>query len=138
MTELRRLSPHDPVPDEGSYMLVLRRFGEDAPRVAVVELITAAENESPQLTVLVRPDGTPMGFEEAVEAALARAERDGFAVVYALDRTAGVREHEVLVHGGDRTVGMEQLVDTDPEDGEQGTDIRDRPANAGSNLTPRR
>lgn len=137
MTELCRLSPHDPAP-EGRYMLVLKRFGEDAPLVSVVELITAVDGESARLTVLTRPDGTPMDFEEAVEAALARAEPDGFTVVHALDRTAGVREHEVLAHGGDRTVGMEKLVDTDPEDGEEGTDMRDRPADAGTNLTPRR
>jgi hypothetical protein len=138
MTELRRLSPHDPLPDEAPFRLVLQRFGEDAPRVAVVELITATADEPPRLMVPARADGTPMGFEEAVTAALAQAKREGFPVLHALDRTAGPREQEVLTHDGDRTVNMQTLQDTDPEDGESGTDIRDRPADAGSNFTPRR
>ena len=138
MTELRRLAPHDPVPDEGPFRLVLKRFAEDAPRMTIVELISAEPGEPPMLSVPARPDGTPMGFEQAIEAALVQAEAAGVPVLLALDRTAGAREQAVLSHAGDRTVDMQTLQDTDPEDGEEGTDIRDRPVDAGSNLTPRR
>jgi hypothetical protein len=77
-----------------------------------------------------------MHFDEAVATAVAFAEERGLSVVYAVDRTAGPRESEVQSHGGDRTVGMEKL--DDAVEGEAGTDMRDRPMDAGYNLTPNR
>ena len=31
MTEVHRLEPHDELPENGRFVLVMRRFGEDAP-----------------------------------------------------------------------------------------------------------
>ena len=136
MTKAQRLEPHDPLPETGRYMLVLRRFGEDDPQVAITEIIMANGKDPPELTVAVRPDGTPMPFEEAIGVAERRAETEGCPEVFAVDRTAGPREREVLQHHGDHSADLQKLVDE--EAGESGTDIRDRPMDAGYNLTPHR
>jgi hypothetical protein len=134
MPKVQRLQPHDPLPDAGRYMLVLRRFGEDDPQVAVTEIIMADGKDPPELTVAVRPDGTPMAFQEAIGVAEKRAEREGCPAVFVVDRTAGPREREVLRHHGDHAVHTEKLADE--ATGEEGSDIRDRPTDAGYNLTP--
>ncbi len=138
MADLRRLQPHDPVPEGGRYMLVLRRFGEDAPDVAVTEIITADGRDPPQAEPALVRGGRPMEFEAAVQHAQALADRQGYAILYAVDRTAGRPERAVRQHHGDRTAGVERFADTDPEDGEQGTDLRDRPRDAGYNLNRER
>jgi hypothetical protein len=134
MPQVSRLQPHDPVPDAGRYMLVLRRFGEDDPQVAITEIIVADGENPPELTVAVCPDGTPMPFEQAISLAEGWAEREGCQTIYAVDRTAGQREQEVLRHHGDHAVDMKKLADE--ETGEEGSDMRDRPMDAGYNLTP--
>jgi hypothetical protein len=136
MTEVHRLEPHDELPENGRFALVMRRFGEDAPDIAITEIIVADADPPPEVTVALRPDGNSMHFDEAVAAAVALAEERGLSVVYAVDRTGGPREAEVLSHGGDRTVGMEKL--DDAAEGERGTNMQDRPPNAGYNLTPHR
>ena len=138
MTELRVLQPHDPVPEGGRYMLVLRRFGEASPRTAITEIITADGRDPPEVSVALLPNAEPMDFRQAVQQAKAQAERHGFGVLFAVDRTAGPQERAVRHHAGDRTTGLDRMADTDPEDGELGTDIRDRPADAGYNLRPER
>lgn len=138
MADIRRLAPHDPVPESGRYLIVMRRFAEDAPRMTVIELIASDGEHPPVLTVPAGSDGAPLGFEAALRAAQAQADRDGFAEVIAVDRTAGPREREVLTHGGDHAVHSETLADTDLEEGEPGPDMRDRPPEAGTNLTPDR
>ena len=138
MAEVRRLAPHDPVPEGGRYMLVLRRFGEDAPDVALTEIIMADGADPPVLRPALDTKGAPVAFETAVKRAAAEADRQGYGLVYAVDRTAGPQERAVLEHHGDRTTGMEKFSDTDPEDGEPGADMRERPLDAGYNLTPRR
>jgi hypothetical protein len=134
MPELRRLEPHDPLPEAGRYLLILRRFGEDDPRFIVTEMIVSDGQGKRHLDVPLRADGAPVTFEEAIEAALRHAERLKLELVYAVDRTAGQREHEVLDHAGDHSFTTDRLEDTDPEDNEPGTDIRDRPLLAGYNL----
>jgi hypothetical protein len=136
MPAIRRLAPHDPVPETGRYLIVMRRFAEDAPRTTVTELIASDGHNAPVLTVPTDAGGTPLDFEAAVRAAAAQAERDGLPDVFAVDRTAGPREQEVLTHGGDHSVHAERLADTDLTEGEPGPDIRDRPEDAGYNLTP--
>jgi hypothetical protein len=136
MTEVHHLEPHDELPEDGRFVLVMRRFGEDAPTIALTEIIVVDDDPPPEVTVALRPDGNSMHFDEAVAAAVALAEERGLSVVYAVDRTGGPRETEVLSHGGDRTVGMEKL--DDAAEGESGTDMQDRPPNAGYNLTPHR
>lgn len=136
MPEVRRLEPHDPIPESGRYILAIRRFGEDDPQVAIAEIVVVDGENRPELTVAVRPDGSPMLLDEAIRIAAERAEHLGCPIVYAVDRTAGPREREVLRQRGDHTVGMEKLADEDA--GEQGTDVRDRPMDAGYNLTPHR
>jgi hypothetical protein len=89
---VHRLEPHDELPENGRFVLVMR--------------------------------------------AVALAEERALSFVYAVDRTGGPREAEVLSHGGDRTVGMEKL--DDAAEGERGTNMQDRPPNAGYNLTPHR
>ena len=123
MTQIQRLAPHDPVPVGGTYALVLRRLAEDNPNATVTELVFA--------------DGRPEtrthtgGLEDAVRQATAEAERRGLPMLYVLDRTAGRLEHEAMQDHGERSFANETLEDTDPEDGEQGTDLRDRPHDAG-------
>ena len=136
MPEIRRLAPHDPVPETGRYLIVMRRFAEDAPRTTITELIASDGQNAPVLSVPTDADGTPLDFEAAVRAAHAQAERDGLPAVFAVDRTAGPREREVLAHGGDHSIHAERLADTDMAEGEPGSDIRNRPQDAGSNLTP--
>lgn len=138
MADVRRLQPHDPVPEGGRYILVLRRFGEDDPGVVLTEIISADGRAPPQARAAVQPDGSAMSLQDAVRSAQVEADRRGDALVFVVDRTAGPQEHAVLAHHGDRTIGMAHLRDTDREDGEQGSDLRDRPKDAGYNLTPHR
>ena len=124
MTETIRLAPHDPVPDYGSHALVLRRMGEDDPGAIVTEVVFYGANAST----------TPVGIsslEDTVKAALAEAEKRGLKTLYVVDRTAGKLEREALADHGERSFVGDSLQDTDPEDGEAGPDIRDRPRDAG-------
>jgi hypothetical protein len=114
-TTLHRLEPHDPVPDSGRYLMVMRRFAEDEPSLVLTELIVADGHAPPELRIPADPNGKPMDFEGAVAAAQALAAEDGFDNVYVVDRTAGPRERDVLSHHGDHTIHMERLVDEDPE-----------------------
>ena len=126
MTEVRYLDPHDALPDDlGRHVLVLHRFDEDEPRRTVVELTLVTAPGRIEATRPMRPDGKPMSFEEAVEAAKRVAESEGMAMVHAVDRTAGPREREILASGGDHSVNMEKLDDMDLEEGERGSDMRD-------------
>lgn len=138
MADIRRLAPHDPVPESGRYLIVMRRFAEDAPRMTITELIASDGEHAPVLIVPTGSDGLPLDFEAALRAAQVQADRDGVREVIAVDRTAGPREREVLAHGGDHAVHGETLADTDLEEGEPGPDMRDRPQDAGYNLTPDR
>lgn len=127
MVGITTLAPHDPVPEgPGRRVLVLRRFDEDNPRDTVIELHLTGGDAPAEATRPVRPDGSFMQMDDATEAAQAVAESEGLDTVYVLDRTAGPREQEILAHGGDHSVNMDVLQDTDPEDGEQGADMRDR------------
>ena len=74
------------------------------------------------------PRPGPVGRRQS---ARAEADRLRIARVYALNRAAGSREREILRHHGDHSVNMQKLDDTDPEDGEEGTSLRDRPHDAG-------
>lgn len=127
MVALRVLAPHDPVPESGHYMIVMRRFAEEAPRTTLTEIITSDGQNAPVLTVPVGADGAPLDFAAAVRAARREAEAQGLVVLYAVDRTAGPREQEVLAHGGDHAVHSERLADSDLEEGEPGPDMRGRP-----------
>jgi hypothetical protein len=66
-----------------------------------------------------------------VQTARAEAARSGFKRLYAVDRTAGRREQEVLAHNGDHSVFAGELSDTDEEEGVTGSSILDRPPGAG-------
>ena len=92
-------------------------------RLVLLAAVVAAGVEASHPT---RPDGTAPDFEEALRAARTVAEREGVDVIYAIDRTAGPREQEILRHGGDHSVGSAKLDDFDLEDGERGPDMRDR------------
>ena len=67
-----------------------------------------------------------MDLDEAVAAAVKVAESEKLSRVLVANRTAGAREQDILQHGGDHSVHMEALVDSDIEDGERGADMRDR------------
>lgn len=126
MAEIRRLDPHAPLPEGlGHHVVVLQRFDSDEPRRTITEITLTTAPGRVEATRPVRPDGTPMPFEEAVEAGRRVAESEGLGVVYAVDRTAGPREREILEHGGDHSVDMDKLDDMDLEDGERGPDMRD-------------
>lgn len=133
MAELIRLDPHDPLPDAipggAAHAVLIRRFGEDDPRAVITELDFLGHR--PAMTLLAGPGGAPVSWEDAVHGALRETEAHGLPRLYAVDRTAGRREQEVLSHGGDHAIRSEELSDTDAEDGEQGTSLRDRGPNAG-------
>lgn len=124
MTEIIRLEPHDPLPERGNIALVLRRFGEDDPNAVITEIDYFGRHPVVELAA----DGS---FEDAVHTAARHATERGIATVYAIDRTAGRREQEVLSHHGDHSVRSDELADTDEEDGVRGATILDRPSSAG-------
>ena len=126
MVETIRLAPHDPVPDPGKHVLVLRLMGEDDPGAVVTELVVYGPGGSS--TPAITPDGHVMELDAAVRAAEALAGQHGLARVYVLDRTAGKLEQEALHDHGARDFAGDVLDDTDEEGG---TDIRDRPHDAG-------
>ncbi len=129
MTETIRLAPHDPVPDYGNHILVLRRMGEDDPGAVVTEIVVYGADGG-SLPAITR-DGHPMSLEQAVTAAETEATRRQVPKVYVVDRTAGKLEQEALADHGARAFAGDTLEDTDPEDGVTGSDIRDRPHDAG-------
>ena len=126
MAEIRRLNAHDPMPEGGHAVVVLRRFDEDDPHRTVVEVTLTHRKGPPESTRPAHPNGTPMTLDEAVEAARLVADEAGIDAVQVIDRTAGPRERDILQHGGDHTVHMERLDDDDMEEGERGPDMRDR------------
>jgi hypothetical protein len=126
MAEIRTLNPHDPMPEGGHSVIVMRRFDEDDPHRTVVEITLTHRKGLPERTHPARPDGKPMSLEEAIVAAQAVADEAGIEAVQVIDRTAGPRERDILQHGGDHTVHMERLDDDDMEEGERGPDMRDR------------
>ena len=127
MVEIRRLDPHDPLPEgRGHRVIVLRRFDEDDPRRAVTEItLTGAPGRS-EVARPTQPDGTAMSLDDAVAAARKVAETEGIREVFVLDRTAGQLEHEVIEHAGDHSFSGKKLDDSDFEDDEKGADMRDR------------
>lgn len=122
MTETTFLAPHDPIPD-GHHVLVLRRFCEDDPDRTVVQILLTGPR--PQTATPRHPDGRPMDLDGAITAARQVAREEGLDRVFVLDRTQGRRERDVLRHGGDRSVHMEELADSNEEEGEHGPDMRD-------------
>lgn len=81
MTAVKRLEPHDELPESGRFVLVMRRFGEDAPDTAITEIIVADDNRPSEMIVALRPDGNSMHFDEAVATGVAFAEERGLSVV---------------------------------------------------------
>jgi hypothetical protein len=129
MTHIVHLAPHDPIPAPGAHGLVLRRLGEDDPNAVVTEIVFHGPDGGNMAAV--HADGTAMSLEQAVTAARALAEQRHIHTVFVLDRTGGPREQEVLHdHGGHNFPG-DTLSDTDQEDGVHGSDLRDRPHDAG-------
>ena len=126
MAEIRRLNPHDPMPEGGHSVVVLRRFDEDDPHKTVVEVTLTHRHGLPERTRPARPNGSAMDLEDAIEAAMRVADAAGIDTVQVIDRTAGPRERDILQHGGDHTVHMDRLDDDDLEEGERGPDMRDR------------
>jgi hypothetical protein len=128
MTEIIRLGAHDPVPDYGNHALVLRRMGEDDPNAVVTEIVFYGA--TPTTTPAVDAKGHPMRLDEAVHAAKAEAERRHLKTLYVVDRTAGHLEREALKQHGSHNF-PDKLVDTDEADSVRGSDLRDRPHDAG-------
>lgn len=119
-----RLEPHAPLP-EGRHLTVMRRLDEDDPRRVVTELVLGTGAGRAETSRPVDASGAAMGLEKAIEAAGAVAGSEGLHTIFVIDRTAGPRERDVLEHGGDHSVHMEGLQDTDMEEGEPGPDMRD-------------
>ena len=123
--EIRKLDPHDPLPDGRSgRVIVLRRFDEDDPRKIVTEITLTGPPGRSEAVQPVRADGAAMSLDEAVSAAREVAESEGIGQVFVLDRTAGRLEHEIIEHTGDHSFPGKALDDTDAEDGENGPDMR--------------
>jgi hypothetical protein len=126
MADIRMLNPHDPIPEGGRAVVVMRRFDEDNPHTTRIEIMLTHRKAPPELARPVRPDGHPMSLEEAAEAGRRVADEEGLTHVLLIDRTAGPRERDILQHGGDHSVHMERLEDDDLDEGERGPDMRDR------------
>ena len=123
MAELVMLSPHDALP-EGSLVTVLQRFDEDDPDRVIVEITLTDGQGRRETTRPAHPDGRPMGFDDAIVAARQVADSERLPRVFALDRTAGPLEQEVLAHGGAHDARGHALSDDDAEEGERGPDMR--------------
>lgn len=126
MADIVRLNPHDPMPEHGHSVIVMRSFDEDDPHRVVVEVTLTHKHGLPERTHPARPDGSAMSLDEAIEAARGVADEAGIATVQVIDRTAGPRERDIQQHGGDHSIHMERLDDDDLEEGERGPDMRDR------------
>ncbi len=126
MTEIRKLEPHDPVPEGGRHVTLVRRFDEDDPHRVVLEMVILRGRPPEENRLAVRADGTPMDANEALHAARGLAEAEKLDRVYVIDRLAGPREREILRSHGDHSVNMGKLDDFDLEEGERGSDMRDR------------
>ena len=126
MTEIRKLQPHDPVPEDGRHVTLVRRFDEDDPRRVVLELVIARGGTRQEPRIALRPDGAPMDVKEALDAARGLAQAETLDLIYVIDRLAGPREREILRSHGDHSVEMGKLDDFDLEEGERGSDMRDR------------
>ena len=123
MAELVMLMPHDALP-EGRVVTVMQRFDEEDPDKVIVEIALSPAHGERETTRPMHPDGRPMGFEDAIAAARKVADSEGLPRVFALDRTAGPLEQEVLAHGGAHDAKGHALSDTDLEDGESGPTMR--------------
>ena len=124
MAEIRTLNPHDPFPDHGHHVVVLRRFDEDDPHKTVIEITLTHAKGLPERSHPKRPNGSEMSLDEAIAAAARVADNAGIATVQVIDRTAGPRERDIQLHGGDHSIHMERLDDDDMEEGEPGPDMR--------------
>jgi len=129
MTEIIRLEPHDPLPGAKPYALVIRRFGEDDPNATITEIDFFGAH--PTMTLAAGPGGAPARWDDVVHYAREQAERRGYKALYAVDRTAGAREQEIISHHGDHGVRSEELSDTDLEEGQSGNSLLDRTSNSG-------
>jgi hypothetical protein len=125
MADTVLLPPHEPLPDRHS-VVVLRRFDETNPRATVIEIVVRDADGAERTDIAAHPDGRLMTWEEAGQAAAARAGEEGLPHALLIDRTQGSREREVLDRGGDHSFAGDALDDADPEDGEAGPDMRDR------------
>ncbi len=123
MADLVMLSPHDALPD-GRVVTVLQRFDEDDPDRVVVEIALVGKDGLRETTHPAHSDGRPMSFEEAIVAARKVADSERLPRVFAVDRTAGPLEQEVLTHGGAHDAKGRTLSDDDLEESEPGPDMR--------------
>ena len=126
MAQVRKLQPHDPVPEGGRHVVLLRRFEEDDPSRIVLEMIVAHGGGRTESHRSLHADGRPMSVAEALQSARDLADAENLHPVYIIDRLAGPRERDILRHHGDHSVHMGQLDDFDLEEGERGSDMRDR------------
>ena len=124
MTEIRTLQPHDPLPN-GHSVVLMRRFAEDAPDLLMIEMIVTNPDRSEETSIPVAPDGNPLDWNGAIEAAKHRATEEGLKRIWTVDRTAGRREQQVIAAHGDRMVAGQALADDNLEEGEAGPDMRD-------------
>ena len=125
MTEIVRLAPHDAIPSgPARHVVVIHQFDEDAPQRTVTTIVLTGHPD--ETTQPMGSDGHPMPLGDAIEAAKRVAASEKLERVFVVDRTQGDREQDILRHRGDHSVHMDGLVDFDLEDGERGTDMRDR------------
>jgi len=129
MAKVIHLAPHDPIPDPGAHGLVLRRLGEDDPTAIVTEIIFYGPGGG--ATAAHKSDGSPMTLKEAVNHARSAADSHHASAIYVLDRTKGEREQEVIRSKGAHNFPADILSDFDTEDDVLGSDLRDRPHDAG-------
>ena len=129
MTEIVRLDPHDALPEATPFALVIRRFGEDDPTAVVTEIDFYGDH--PSVSVATGPAGAPVAWEDAIQFARREASQRGYTTLYAVDRTAGRREQEIINRHGDHSAREDALADSDEEDGVEGSTILDRGHDAG-------
>ncbi len=124
MAKIRHLNPHDPLPEGGHFVTVMRRFDEDDPHKTVIEVSLTHAHGLPERTHPTQPNGKQLSLDDAIAAAAKVADSAGIEWVHVIDRTDGPRERDILQHGGDHSIHMERLDDDDLEEGEPGPDMR--------------
>jgi hypothetical protein len=130
MVAFRTLGPQDPIPD-GAGVTLMRRLAEDSPQGTVIELIVRHADGREETANPIAPDGTPLAWSDAAALARDRARQAGLDEVVCIDRTAGPLASEILRHGGDHALDRNKLEDSDLEEGERGSDLRDRGPDGG-------
>jgi len=121
MAKIVILNPHDPLPARRRDAVLLRRFGEDDKSAIVTELDFAGAHP-------VMYFDAALAWGDILRAAYRSTVQHGLTHLYVVNRTAGPREAEVVLHHGDHGAFAGVLEDVDVADGVRGATMLDLPS----------